>query len=139
MAKRVMYSIKDENDQREFWAIVREYILRPERVFYAWRFTGLPYYRDAAWQMFQGIVKSCKTEHVFASITGVGSGQIRHRDEMESFFLAETLKYLYLTFVGSDALDMDEWVFNTEAHPVKVWDAATVKKFSHIFDEVFRR
>jgi mannosyl-oligosaccharide alpha-1,2-mannosidase len=35
---------------------------------------------------------------------------------MESFFLAETPKYLYLLF-EDDALPLDKWVFNTEAHP----------------------
>jgi len=33
---------------------------------------------------------------------------------------AETLKYLYLTFGSGDEIDLNEWVFNTEAHPVKV-------------------
>ena len=33
---------------------------------------------------------------------------------MQSLFLAETLKYLYLLF------SLDEWVFNTEAHPLKI-------------------
>lgn len=39
---------------------------------------------------------------------------------MESFFLAETLKYLYLLFSDDSLLPLDEWVFNTEAHPFKV-------------------
>ena len=33
---------------------------------------------------------------------------------MQSLFLAETLKYLYLLF------SLDEWVFNTEAYPLKI-------------------
>ena len=40
-----------------------------------------------------------------------------HKRKMESFFLAETLKYLYLLFSPSDVLPLNEWVFNTEAHP----------------------
>jgi hypothetical protein len=41
---------------------------------------------------------------------------------MESFFLAETLKYLYLLFAQPDALDLTKVVFNTEAHPItKAW------------------
>ena len=32
----------------------------------------------------------------------------------QSFFLAETLKYLYLTFSDDSVLSLDEWVFNTE-------------------------
>ena len=42
-------------------------------------------------------------------------------DEMPSFFLSETLKYLYLTFDDDNVLHKDdgrEWIFTTEAHPL---------------------
>lgn len=39
---------------------------------------------------------------------------------MQSFFLAETLKYLYLLFSPPSVISLDEWVFNTEAHPIKI-------------------
>lgn len=41
---------------------------------------------------------------------------------MESFWLAETLKYLYLTLDDSEPqlLPLDEYVFNTEAHPLPI-------------------
>jgi mannosyl-oligosaccharide alpha-1,2-mannosidase len=39
---------------------------------------------------------------------------------MQSFFLAETLKYLYLLFSPPSLISFDEWVFNTEAHPLKI-------------------
>lgn len=39
---------------------------------------------------------------------------------MQSFFLAETLKYLYLLFSPSSLISLDEWVFNTEAHPLRI-------------------
>lgn len=41
-------------------------------------------------------------------------------DMMQSFFLAETLKYLYLLFAPTSVIPLDEWVFNTEAHPLKI-------------------
>jgi len=43
-------------------------------------------------------------------------------DEMPSYFLAETLKYLYLLFVDTELLPLDKWVFNTEAHPFPIYD-----------------
>ena len=44
------------------------------------------------------------------------------RDKMESFFLGETLKYLYLLFSDDpDLLSLDAYVFNTEAHPLPIW------------------
>jgi mannosyl-oligosaccharide alpha-1,2-mannosidase len=47
---------------------------------------------------------------------------------MDSYFLAETLKYLYLTFSGSDLLPTGSWVFNTEAHPLRIWSAEEAAK-----------
>lgn len=41
---------------------------------------------------------------------------------MESFFLGETLKYLYLLFSDDPKLlSLDRFVFNTEAHPLPIW------------------
>ena len=42
---------------------------------------------------------------------------------MESFFLAETLKYIYLLFDPETEVDiLHKHVFNTEAHPVRTFD-----------------
>ncbi|EED96557.1 mannosyl-oligosaccharide alpha-mannosidase, partial [Thalassiosira pseudonana CCMP1335] len=47
---------------------------------------------------------------------------IKHHNEMPSYFLSETIKYLYLTFDAEDnILTQDterDWVFTTEAHPI---------------------
>lgn len=41
---------------------------------------------------------------------------------MESFFLAETLKYLYLLFDDEkELIPLDKWVFNTEGHPLPIY------------------
>lgn len=42
------------------------------------------------------------------------------RDKQETFFLGETLKYLYLLFGPRDVLPLTHFVFNTEAHPVPI-------------------
>lgn len=39
---------------------------------------------------------------------------------MQSFWLAETLKYLWLIFASPDVISLDEWVLNTEAHPLPI-------------------
>ena len=47
--------------------------------------------------------------------------QIKLMDDMPSFFLSETLKYLYLTFDETNVIHADpdrEWIFTTEAHPI---------------------
>lgn len=40
-------------------------------------------------------------------------------DSMESFWLAETLKYFYLLFADEGVVSLDDWVLNTEAHPFR--------------------
>lgn len=47
--------------------------------------------------------------------------RIKHHNEMPSFFLSETLKYLWLTFDAENNIlhnDEREWIFTTEAHPI---------------------
>ena len=39
-----------------------------------------------------------------------------------SFFLAETLKYLFLLFGSEEVVSLDQWVFNTEAHPLPIFE-----------------
>ena len=41
-------------------------------------------------------------------------------DTMESFFLSETLKYLYLLFDDGNFVNTGNYVFTTEAHPFKI-------------------
>lgn len=38
---------------------------------------------------------------------------------LQSFWTAETLKYFYLIFSPPDVISLDEYVFNTEAHPLR--------------------
>lgn len=56
-----------------------------------------------------------------------------HRDKMESFWTGETLKYLYMLLDPSKqpAFPLDEWVFNTEAHPLPVIGSAAEQAVKH--------
>ena len=56
-------------------------------------------------------------------------------DVQQSFFLAETLKYLYLLFSPDDVIPLDLWVFNTEAHPLPVLDIRTNKTTGGLSDK----
>lgn len=38
----------------------------------------------------------------------------------QSFWIAETLKYFYLIFSEPDLISLDDYVFNTEAHPFRL-------------------
>ncbi|KAK4172417.1 endoplasmic reticulum mannosyl-oligosaccharide 1,2-alpha-mannosidase [Triangularia setosa] len=99
------------------------YILRPEAIeslFVMFRITGNKELQELAWEMFQGVVKSTETELAFSAIGDVTvQGPTKKLDSMESFWLAETLKYFYLIFSPPDLISLDEWVLNTEAHPFR--------------------
>ena len=56
----------------------------------------------------------------YAGVRDVTQNPATNDDEMPSFWLAETLKYAWLTFSPPDALDLDAFVLNTEAHPLRV-------------------
>lgn len=98
------------------------YILRPEAVesiFILYRITGNKTLQDAGWRMFQKIETLTRTEYAHAGINDVRSLNTSRSDKMESFWLAETLKYFYLLFSEPSLVNLDEYVFNTEAHPLK--------------------
>ncbi|EME83807.1 glycoside hydrolase family 47 protein [Pseudocercospora fijiensis CIRAD86] len=97
------------------------YLLRPEAiesVFVLYRITGDDTLQDKAWEMFQAITKHTKTEIAFAALKDVTKQKSELVDNMESFWTAETLKYFYLIFSEPDMISLDDYVFNTEAHPL---------------------
>ncbi len=60
--------------------------------------------------------KYCRTDSGYTVLRSVVTKE--KGDRMHSFWLAETLKYLYLLY-QPDAIDFDQIVFNTEAHPLR--------------------
>ncbi|PTB69206.1 glycoside hydrolase family 47 protein [Trichoderma citrinoviride] len=100
----------------------RQYILRPEAiesVWYMYRITGDPIWMEKGWKMFEATIRATRTEIANSAIDDVNSDEPGLKDEMESFWLAETLKYYYLLFSEPSVISLDEWVLNTEAHPFK--------------------
>ncbi|KAI7847753.1 glycoside hydrolase [Circinella umbellata] len=109
------------------------YILRPETIesiFYFYRFTRDRRYQDMAWDIFNSIHTYCRANSGFSGIDNVDAYYPNWDDRQESFFFAETLKYLYLLFDDDNdssqqqeqLLSLNEWVLNTEAHPFKITD-----------------
>lgn len=99
------------------------YILRPEAiesVFIMYRITGYEEYREAAWKMFESIQNATDTKYGNSAIADVTKVSTSKTDRMESFWLAETLKYFYLIFSPPDLMSLDEYVLNTEAHPFRI-------------------
>ena len=113
----------EEINYKTFEVTAPYYILRPENIesaFYLYRKTNNPKYLKMGKEYFDSIEKYCKLDVGYASLKNVMSKE--KMDSMESFFLAETLKYLYLIFAPEEALDLNKFVFNTEAHPLKIMD-----------------
>ncbi|KAJ7720200.1 glycoside hydrolase [Mycena metata] len=110
------------------------YILRPEiaeSVFLAWRLTGARHYRTYAWKIFKAIEMYCRLpEGGYATVMDVDNVPVKYDDKQETFFLSETLKYLYLTFADENVLDLNEVVFNTEAHPLPIFTPTIKPRFT---------
>jgi mannosyl-oligosaccharide alpha-1,2-mannosidase len=91
-----------------------------ESYFYAYRLTGNKTYQERAWTAFQHISAVTRAPHGYSAIRDATSpGGSSQSDNQESFWLSETLKYLYLIFDDPARVSLDDWVFNTEAHPLK--------------------
>ncbi|KAL2828697.1 glycoside hydrolase [Aspergillus cavernicola] len=117
-----------------------------ESLLYMYRITGDETYRHWGWEMFKSFIKhTAITEQVksphhhdetsesdpinsddsplgrivgFTSLSNANVDPPIHRDNMESFWMAETLKYFYLLFSDREFISLEENVFNTEAHPM---------------------
>jgi mannosyl-oligosaccharide alpha-1,2-mannosidase len=111
--------------KKGYWVTNGQYLLRPETVesyFYGFRITGDAMYQDWAWEAYNAIVIATKSQFGYAAVYDVNipAGKGNRLDQQESFWAAETLKYLYMIFEDEDVGNLDKWVFNTEAHPFKI-------------------
>ena len=96
------------------------YPLRPEIMESAYvlhQITRDPRYLVMGRTFFEGLVTHCRTDTGYTVLKSVVTKE--KGDLMPSYFLAETLKYLYLLFAPEKTLDLDQVVFNTEAHPLR--------------------
>lgn len=113
-----------------FWILDGQYVLRPEVIesfYYAYRATGNPIYQDWAWNAFLAINRTCAVGSGFSDIADVNPalpGHVNYTDSQETFWFAEVMKYSYLIHAGDSPFQVQvhnqEFVFNTEAHPMKV-------------------
>ncbi|KAL7750827.1 hypothetical protein RI367_003784 [Sorochytrium milnesiophthora] len=96
------------------------YILRPEFIestYYLYQATRDPFYLQVGETVLLDLNKYTRTRCGFAQIRDIHTMEKEPR--MESFFLSETLKYLYLLFTPDHPLNRDDKVmFTTEGHPL---------------------
>ena len=105
-----------------FQALDDSFKLRPEYVeslFYSWRLTKNPGARKKAWNIYKSIEKYTSVENGYTTVRDVNTKVVIYQDTMDSFFLSETLKYLYLIFCDDDVVPLSDYVFNTQAHFLK--------------------
>ena len=96
------------------------YRLRPEIMesnYYLYFFTGDKKYLDMGQVYFEALKKYCRNEIAYTELKDVTTKE--RADAMQSYFFAETMKYLYLLYAPRTTLDLNHVVFNTEAHPLR--------------------
>ncbi|KAL1923954.1 uncharacterized protein VTP21DRAFT_6989 [Calcarisporiella thermophila] len=127
LAPEIVYFDVDENAISDMLMKPRDqhYLLRPETVeslFILWRVTEDEKYREWAWKIFQSIENHARLHAGgYTNIESINHIPAPRLDKMETFFLSETLKYLYLTFLPTDVIPLNRYVFNTEAHPLPIF------------------
>ncbi|HSM87413.1 MAG TPA: glycoside hydrolase family 47 protein [Candidatus Limnocylindrales bacterium] len=113
----------DEIDYSTMKLVSPEYPLRPEimeSAYYLYYYTKDDRYNEMASDFLGSLARYCKVDSGYAALRSVETRD--KADIMPSYFLAETLKYLYLLFAPRDMLDLDKVVFTTEGHPLrKTW------------------
>lgn len=110
-------NVPDLTPQEAHW------IMRPEvveSIFILYRVTADPKYRQWGYTIAQNIERHARLDTGLSGIRDVTSKVPEWNDKQESFFLAETLKYLYLLFCDRTYVSLEEYVFNTEAHPLPI-------------------
>ncbi len=112
-----------EFDYTTMKAVKPGYYLNPEimeSAFYLYRATGDQRYLAMGKVFLDSLEAYCRTDGGYAELKNVVTKE--KMDRMETYFLAETLKYLYLLFAPENTVNLDGLFFNTEAHPLrKTW------------------
>ncbi|KAI8615602.1 glycoside hydrolase [Chytriomyces sp. MP71] len=98
---------------------IAHYPLRPELIestYFLYMATKNPYYLEVGAVILEDLERQTKTSCGFGSMQSVASNVLEER--MESFFLSETLKYLYLLFDEENVFNRlhSNFVFTTEGH-----------------------
>ncbi|KAI1202771.1 glycoside hydrolase family 47 protein [Nemania serpens] len=139
------WSVRDGNVEGGlgWWPGRPEFI---ESTYHLYRATQDPWYLYAGEMVLKDITRRCWTECGWSGLQDVRTGE--KSDRMESFFLGETAKYLYLLFDADHPLNKLDasYVFTTEGHPLIIprkgtsrrpQKARTEKRLQPYFDENF--
>lgn len=96
------------------------YILRPEAIesyFILRSTTHNPKYRQWGREAVEALEAHCRIPSGgYSGLKNVNDANSYYNIQ-QSFFLAETLKYLYLLFSDDELIPLDQWVFNSIRKP----------------------
>lgn len=137
LASEIVYFHTEPSSQKDFYVkrLDQHNLQRPETVeslFVLYRLTKNEIYREWGWEIFKAFQEHAKIQDSdagYTSLNHVNTESPTYRDNMESFWLSETLKYLYLLFEDdTDILSLTDVVFNTEGHPFPKFSMGSVFK-----------
>ena len=115
------YGIECETfDYMKMDTVDPRYSLNPEIIessYYLYHYTNDQQYLEMGKTFLANLKKYCRMDDGYSGLRNVATKQ--RSDLMESYFLAETWKYLYLLFAPPETLEFDKVVFNSEAHPMR--------------------
>lgn len=146
LASEIVYFHTEPDSPKDFYVkrLDQHNLQRPETVeslFILYRLTKNEIYREWGWEIFKAFKEHAKIQDSdagYTSLNHVNTESPTYRDNMESFWLSETLKYLYLLFEDdTDILSLSDVVFNTEGHPFPKFNMGSVFKtgWERTFDE----
>ncbi|CAK4031255.1 glycoside hydrolase family 47 [Lecanosticta acicola] len=120
----------------KYWVGRPEFI---ESNFHLHQATKDPYYLHVGEMAIRDIRRRCWTKCGWADLSDVSTGE--QRDRMESFFLGETAKYLYLLFTEDHPLNKLDRpvVFTTEGHPLLIPDPSRRSGLHHEIKKQMRQ
>ncbi|KAJ3126900.1 Mannosyl-oligosaccharide 1,2-alpha-mannosidase IB [Nowakowskiella sp. JEL0407] len=120
-----------------YWGLVRPETA--ESIFYMWRYTHDPKYREMGWNIVQNLNKWCKMPAGFSGLSHVSQFMAgfdqqtgepiftppitnfeQHNRQYSYNLLKSTPEYPYVDAVSHDVVPLEKYVFNTEAHPLSV-------------------
>lgn len=110
-----------------------------ESTFYLYQATKDPWYLHVGEMVLRDIKRRCWTKCGWAGLQDVRNGELS--DRMESFFLGETAKYMFLLYHPEHPLNhLDRpFVFSTEGHPLVVPKSTYSAQSQHKTKETLKK
>ena len=91
-------------------------------------------YRDAAWKLFLSVNATCRTNYGFTGVSMKPNGEHETLEgEIDPRIFSGFFKYMYLIFSDSAFVDLDNWIFTPEGHPILKLDKKLLTADSEVF------